>query len=405
MERASKFQGIIGYSVLNYLDKGLTFIIPFLILKKFDEQIYSELEYLISITLIVSSFLDLGLRTYFFYGFRKENDKETFLKLAKSLRWVLVFTYAIIGVVITALSGFNSFIFFCVIRILFLTFINLQASLYRIEDKPTNIFLFSSVLSLSIGVIILACSLLDKPYNLFLYSIPYMLFFLYIIVKNVYLIFFLPIQMDIRGTIALLKKGVKYGWPFIFMTGIMTLQNNFAKLYGYNHLSTQEFSTLAIIMRCFTIVLLAYTAAGAFYQKQIYTKGGGFLPDIYVRFQLAVLCGVALMFISIFVSNQIGILPYIPYNREFWIIFITYMILFNRAYIESFFGKYNKLHLLLYSVGISFFCFLIGMLVLSSFNILNLINLLVLLLFVEMANAITSVILYIYILRPMEKYE
>lgn len=403
MGRISKFQGIIWYSALNYFDKGLTFIIPFLILKNFNEGIYSKLEYLISITLIVSSFLDLGLRTYFFYGFRKENDKETFLKSAKSLRSVLIFIYAFIGIIITGLSGFYSFIFFCVVRILFLTFINLQASIYRIEDKPTNIFLFSSVLSLCIVVIVIACLLFNGPYNLLIYSIPYILFFVWIILKNFYL-FFSP-RLNILGTISLFKKGIKYGWPFIFTTGIITLQNNFAKLYGYNCLSTQEFTTLAIIMRCFTIVLLAYSAAGAFYQKQIYTREHGFLWDLYVKFQLAILGGIVLMFTFIFVSNKIGILPHIPYSKEFWIIFTTYIITFNRAYIEFFFGKYNKLSLLLSSVGIAFFCFLTGMFILSHFDILNLINLLLLLLFVEIANTTALVIFYIYALRPIEKYE
>lgn len=403
MGRLFKFQGIIWYSGLNYFDKGLTFIIPFLILKNFNEDIYSKLEYLISITLIVSSFLDLGLRTYFFYGFRKEKDKETFLKSSKSLKFILIFIYAITGIIITGLSGFNSFIFFCVVRILFLTFINLQASIYRIEDKPTDIFLFSSVLSICIVIIVIACMVFDKPYNLLIYSIPYILFFLWIILKNFYLFF--SSRVNILETITLFKKGIKYGWPFIFTTGIITLQNNFAKLYGYNSLSTQEFTTLAIILRCFTIVLLAYSAAGAFYQKQIYTREHGFLLDVYVKFQLAILCGIFLMFTFICVSNGIGILPYIPFSKEFWIIFTTYIITFNRAYIESFFGKYNKLHLLLYSVGIAFFCFLLGIFMLSHFNVLNLINLLVLLLVVEIVNAIVLVIFYIYALKPIEKYE
>lgn len=403
MEIRSRLQGIIWYSVLNYFDKGLTFIIPFLILKNFNEGIYSELEYLISITLVVSSFLDIGLKVYFFYGFRKKNDKETFLQSAKSLEFILIFIYAIIGIIVTILSGFDSFIFFCVVRILFLTFINLQASIYRIEDKPTNIFLFSSILSLCIIVIVMGCLVLNKPYNLLIYSIPYILFFLWIILKNLYLFF--SSRVNILETICLGKEGIRYGWPFIFTTGIITLQNHFAKLYGYNSLSSQEFTTLAIIMRCFTIVFLMYSAVGAFYHKQIYMRGHGFLWDIYVKFQLAILCGIFLMFTFIFISNETNILPHIPYSKEFWIIFTTHIIVFNRAYIESFFGKYNKIFLLLFSIGISFVCFLIGIFMLSHFNILNLINLLLLLLLVEIVYATALVILYVYIIKPIEKYE
>ena len=130
-----------------------------------------------------------------------------------------------------------------------------------------------------------------------------------------------------------------------------------------------------------------------------------FLWDIYVKFQLAILCGIFLMFTFIFISNETNILPHIPYSKEFWIIFTTHIIVFNRAYIESFFGKYNKIFLLLFSIGISFVCFLIGIFMLSHFNILNLINLLLLLLLVEIVYATALVILYVYIIKPIEKYE
>ena len=70
-----KLQNIYSYSVLNFLDKGLIFITPLLILKFFDDKVlYNTIEYIYSISAILVIFLDLGLKNYTFFYLKKSKN-------------------------------------------------------------------------------------------------------------------------------------------------------------------------------------------------------------------------------------------------------------------------------------------------------------------------------------------
>ena len=65
-------QNIYSYSVLNFIDKGLIFLTPLIILKFFDDKVlYNTIEYVYSISTILVIFFDLGLKNYIFFYLKK----------------------------------------------------------------------------------------------------------------------------------------------------------------------------------------------------------------------------------------------------------------------------------------------------------------------------------------------
>lgn len=393
-------QGLYLYTILNYIDKSLNFLIPFLVLKIIPTQgIYAELEYILSISIILSSFLDLGLRSYLFYGYKRAIDKQKFCVQSNDLLIIILSIYLILYATSIPIFGVNLTLFFCVIRSLFLTFINVKSSIFRLEDKPTTIFFYSSIVSILIALIIVISFFFKIKYNLFIYSLPYILFCIIIIYKLVER--FRTYYLELFTLMPIIKKSFLYSWP-LAVTLIMTaFQNNFAKLYGYNQLPVDEFESFAVFLRFFMLLLLAHTSAINYYTKAIYSGLDIFNYKIYLKYISIISMGLALMISSIFISNHYNLLHHINLNIDFYLVLLAYIFMMNRTFAEQYFGKYNKLKFVLFSSSFAFVTFLLIFGVFYFTTGISITKVLLSILISEFVNFLTIILGYKKIIKPL----
>lgn len=67
------------FNAFNSIDKFLVFIIPFLPLILFEDQLlYNKIEYIYSISLIIYIFTDAGIKNYSLVFFRRSTKKKNF---------------------------------------------------------------------------------------------------------------------------------------------------------------------------------------------------------------------------------------------------------------------------------------------------------------------------------------
>lgn len=381
--------GFLHYTVLNYIDKGLNFVIPFLILKSHFTTVYADVEYLISISLLLSSFSDLGLRQYLFYAYRDVKDGNQFCLEIDRLTYLLVGGYVILSLLIYFLTGLNNLLLYCLFRCIFLTFINVKGSVCRLKDKPTDVFKYSLSINVLITFVLVVFKYIDADFNLVSYASIYIMFAGFVLMKMFYLIY--EDRRLIYKILSLIRKSIYYAYPLILILIMTNIQNNIAKIYGYQKLSMDDFQSLAILLRCFTFLLLAHASVISYFSKYIYISVGGIKKADFFKYLYLILVAFVIMFSFILVSNYFLILGYISFNIEFYILLITYFCMMIRAYIEQYFGKFALLRYPTISTAISFLFFLIPFLCFDIFD-----NSLIALLSILMLSEIINMLMIIY---------
>lgn len=345
---------LVSYTVLNYIDKGLSFLIPFLILKfKFTCNSYSEVEYIISFSLIVSNFLDFGIKTYFFIGYKKSLDSAIYVKRNTDLLNLLIVMYLTVVLILLPICFINDMFFYILIRSILLMYINVKSSICRLEDRPSDALMISFFINISSVFLIVVFEILKIEYSVFYFTLPNLLYLIFVSVPNFNVI-------NRQKVICLFKfivNSLLYTWPLLVNLLIAGLQNNFAKIYGYNVLDQNEFQNLAVLLRYFTIPLLAHTSALNYYTKSIYVSLNKFDKKIYFRYLTIILFGYVAMFLFIIISNYTHWLPYVHFDKIIVILFFSSVLLLHRTFLEQYFGKYEKLIYVAFSSIFSFLVF------------------------------------------------
>jgi hypothetical protein len=393
--------GFLYYTTLNYIDKGLNFFCPFLFLKFQPGTVYADIEYLISISLLISSFSDIGLRQYLFYAYRNSNNRSEFCDEAHQESFILLSGYVILFLVMTALFSFSSVLMYGLLRGIFLTYINIESCICRLKDNPSKIFYYSILTNTSIITILLICIQIERTMLVWMYASIYIAFSCGVFIKAIEVWRKSGINCVLR-TFILLKKSLYYSFPLILVLIMAGIQNNIIKLYGYNKLSINEFESLAVLLRCFTFLLLAHTSIVNYFAKHIYTAIGGINRKELISYFIFIFSVYACMLILLLLSNNYSIIGRkIIFDNRFIILSITYLCMMTRAYIEQYFGKFAKLKYALLSMSISFgvcttlFSLWIGL----SGN--SIVLLLLILMFSELLNLTITISIYKNKISPL----
>lgn len=384
-------KNLLLYTILNYIDKFFNFLIPFIILK-LHGYVYSEIEYLISISLIFSSFTDLGLRQYSFYAYRHSSNNNLLLNQLEYTNQLLIIIYGIITL-IGFFSKINILIIYGIYKGIFQTFINIESSITRLRDNPNKV-LWINILVNNIIILILVLFYFAK---IKFQPIEYII--IYIVFSGLYVFkFILNLKnkiFKIRQLFNIIVSSLKYAYPSIIILCITGIENNIAKIYGYDYLPQETFKYLAILLRFFSIIILAHTSLIGFKSKHIYTSQDNIKKKDIKDQLIYVISAYLLMIILIYISNKLNLFNVrILFNNDFLIISVTYTCMIIRAFIEPYFAKHSRLYLLLIP-SLSSFIFII----LSLINFresLNLSLLLFIILCGELISTIIQLIIYKY---------
>lgn len=388
--------GLLKFVVLNYLDKGIAFVMPLLVLWLSDnKELYNDIEYVYSIAnILVFVFSIVSFSSFYYY--KESVDKGSFLRLyQKSSGIIMLLTVILTSVGMWIYKQFDAKITCALIlcitsRTLYMVYINNVSSYVRLIDKPSKILLYSIFINLiTIGVVYL-CFLLSIRV-----LIPY--FFVCFFVPFYYCILIIHENESVSGD--LVKKffieSLKYSWPIVVTCFIGAFVNNVGKLIAFNRMSVNDMYVFSYTLRISMIIQLAHSSIIAYFSKNIYLKG--YPKKIIIAYLLLLLVAIFGCLLFIHLCNLSEKL-YLPLNLTTFLIILYNFVFCCASFMELFFSRRKKNTNILIVTIISVLCFIA---LLSSLKIYSLRNIVICML----AYGIVRLVLYCLFILKIKKNE
>ena len=364
---SKKHKSLFKFVFLNYLDKGLSFILPLLILYLTSNiELYNNIEYIFSIASIIAVLVELGGRIYIFYAYTHDDSehREQLLENVKKSYLLLNSIYIAISfifIICNRLALANIVLYLIVIRSLFLFFINSYANFSRLKDKPQNVLYFSICINIiSILVIVLFYKQSDDniEYSLFLFFITQILFLIYL--SLIGLKHFN--QRNIKFTLKYIRKAFLFSWPVILNLLLITFINNYGKILVFNNFSDYEMYSFSYMLRISMIIQMAHSSIIAFYSKEVYLDSkkniNKKIYQTYILFLILAMLGCVSI---VLVINKLDIIPPIEVNSTTLFLILYVFFWCQYSYFEQYLGKYNRNRWILYisCFGLFVYCTLL----------------------------------------------
>ena len=336
---------LMVYTALNYVDKGLTFAVPVIVLYVFkDRGVYNEIEYVYSIATIVAILIELGVRNYFFYAYKEAGDRT---QLVRDVRGYFALQFALYTVLSTAVlivcwltgTGLTAVYVFIVIRSLYLYLVSYFAVYYRLVDTPSKVF----ALSISVSILTVALILVAQYY---LQSVSLVYFFvsqaLLVILAASYFVFS-HWEIGMRRLLNYVKASLAFSWPIIIHLFLIMFVNNYGKVYARNFLTEGEMFHLSFVQRAALIIQLAHVSAMGYFSKSLYVDAKNRLNvrifAVY-SFMLALSAVAAFVFLKLF--GMVMTMPEIKIDLVAWMLIVYTIVWCYASFFELYFGKMNK---------------------------------------------------------------
>ncbi len=351
-----KYKSLLYFISLNYIDKGLAFLLPLFVLY-FTKNIslYNDIEYIFSIANIMVVVLDLGGRAYMLYGYVNIQDKKKYLEGVKGFFYILNFFYILLVLAIlltcTLTSFINNIIFFISIRCLIVLFINYFSVYFRLLDKPQNILYISILInSLTILILFILNKFITNTNGVYYFFSVQMLFIVLVSIKEGKYIN----KSSILFSMDYLKKAIKYSWPVILNVLLITIMNNFGKIYIFQRFSKEEMYTFSYLLRISMVIQMAHVSISAYYSKKIYLDSTTKIDfRLYKFYSLFLFSTVLLCLMMIFVINTLNFLPKIDLGVTAIFLLLYVFIWCQQSYFEQYLNKTNRNKWILYISCIS----------------------------------------------------
>lgn len=340
----TKRKSLLYFSALNYVDKFISLISPLIILKLFhNNDLYNQVEYILSISIILGSLLDFGLSKYFFYGYRNDEDKNKFVKEIETgylIMFALQTAIVVIALIIYPFASYEIIIVWsCIlIRGIFLAFTNFKLNIYRLTDNAAKIFYISIPVSI-ISIIILVAAYHHSK-NVGFYFMGIFIFELLYIIYHFRNFKQRSISWDtMKG---LMVSSFKFAWPTVINTFVLSYVLNYGKIYAYNYMSKDNMTTLALMQRFMVVTLLAHSSAAAFFTKEIFAEGEIVLGWKLVRSYTEIMIGSIVMLVAgVWVNNFFHFVTQVQLNATFFLLLAFYVSNCYSAFIGTYFSVLN----------------------------------------------------------------
>lgn len=331
------------YAIFNYIDKGISLIIPLTILKLFNDlEYYNSIEYILSSSIILSTVLDLGLSSYYFFGYRNEEEKVLYVKKIEQCYSFLFFIEFIIIIIFLVYYGVNKnenlMFFICImIRSVFVSFSTFKLNTYRLTNSPHRIFL----ITIPVNLVAFLIFILGYNYSsgVIWYFSGLLIFELLFLFRSIY-----SNKMFLFKDIAIiLKKGMLYSWPVIINVFVLNYLMNYGKIYAFSHMSTYEMTNISLIQRFMIIITLAHSSAASFYLKQIYDQKKLKIDNkIMKSYNLMIIGAIFIMIFAVLLNNYFNFIGHINFNIQFVFLLIFYILNSYSAFFGTYFSVLNK---------------------------------------------------------------
>ncbi len=342
---------LIFFIILNYLDKGIAFLLPLLVLFICgDKTIYNKIEYVYSIAGIVIVFFNLSnLGGFYFY--KESKDRKHFLELyQKACSIMLLFMVAVmllVAFVWNVLDNQITLLLSCCLsaRLSFLLFINNDSVFYRLIDKAYKILLYSIFINIVSIILVVVFFYLKKdliaPYFITGLIIPVILSIKVLTKKD---------NINLHEVLVYYKDTFFYAWPILITTFLGMFVNNFGKIFAFNTMSPDDMYSFSYTLRISLIIQLAHSSIMAYYSKRIFLHGYSF--RLVVGYLLFISSCIILCFIALVLLNKMEVF-HINITWSTLILFLYTYIFCAASFAGDFFSRRNLNRLTLYATLIA----------------------------------------------------
>lgn len=362
-------KNLMWFTLLSYIDKGLAFILPLLVLYLFnDKDAYNELEYAYSIANIGVYLFSVG-SMYSFYGYREAEEKTQYIKSYLSISSISILLTAIISIALLCMrpeiGKEISFIVYVLIaaRLMLLLFVNFFSAYYRLIDQPSRILIYTIAISCII-VLSLGISYIHSIDLLYSFALPELF------VPIIVCLYFILNQkvVSFHCIFNYYKKSIIFAWPLLLNCFLGLGISNFGKIYAFNYMTSDDMYVFSYTMRISMVIGMAHTSILAFYSKNIYTNK--FTKGIALKYILFLTTSAFLSFLLIIALN--GFLPQkLPIDTTMLIIFIYNVVFYAGSFCEAFYGRENRNEMILLFSALSASVFIVLILLTDNMTLLS----------------------------------
>ncbi len=339
---------LLRYILLSYLDKGIIFLVPLIVLNLFlSKEEYIVVEYIYSFSIIIIPFLDLGINGYIFYGYRERNySKRVLVDLIKVFEKLFI-VLSILGLLLILFNRtvflIDDYLELIIIRSLYVMSFGFITSLFRLLNTPEKslyISLIFSSITIS-GLLICYFTNIDFDINyVFLGQIMFVIaLFVRVLIKQK------SVNINIGFVWSYIKKSLLYSWPSILQVFVLMYIANYGKLNILKKLSTEEGVILSISQRYAFLIQIMHTSILAFVIKKIFEEE---TLSINKKTFLTYSILIVLSSLAVFVLINANILYSFPelslmkYLKIILLIIFYTLIWCLYSYFEIFFSRENK---------------------------------------------------------------
>lgn len=334
----------IVYGITNIIDKFLLFIIPFFILKFYNDQInYNLIEYIYSFAVIFAVALDLGIKnfTLFFLKKSKKFRKDLFNVEKNFIFYFFIFSFINILIAIMIYIFFEKyyFIIFILLRITYLILLNFYKIFYRANDKPTKIFLVSILNSFLSLCLIITSKIFG--YNLLIcFFLAQFLFIFFFLIYKYYQKKF--IFNNLNKKISFYKKSLSFSLPLILSILFFNFAMNFGKIYSFNYLSNSEMTVISTIQRILLVMTMFHAIFVGYFQKRIYLTKDHLIEKKILFNYLYLLLSISIFFLF-FIEKISFILSGITTDKIVYFLLIFQTLIWCIAsFMDNYLTKRNE---------------------------------------------------------------
>jgi len=361
-----RFNNLFYFSFFNIIDKFFIFFFPFYIyFLTNDKTLYNDIEYIFSISPLLIIFFELGIKNYFFYGYKITKDRNQFISSIQSLFNLMILFYSMILIIVLSLDFDSTFLSaFILIKIIQTMVMTFYFSYFRIIDKPSKIFSFSIPFNMLLYIFVYF--LFSKNYVINIQSVNYIPFVALICFN----LFFLQKPSHFLKKSKLIKRSLLYSWPIMLNLLFMAFINQFGKIYAFNFLIEDEMFELSLVQRIASIILLTHTSIMGFFTKTLFlSKNNVFHKKIFLFYSLAITLSATIL---VFIASLANSMNLFEINMKLLILFVAGTVLWcYNSYFEIYFNSNNRNRYVPVITCIAFIMYMIIFLLSDEISILR----------------------------------
>jgi len=336
---SKRFHSLPVYSLMIMADKGLSFLVPLVFLFVYHSTVmYSKMEYVFSVAMMILPIADLGLRSYMFYFYKESSEHEKSIAALNETISLLVSFYALLCLA-SLFLGFAWIGWMILARMAFQLLNTYLNNHYRLIDLSSFCSIFSCGTLVFVAIVLLLQGQTAIQYGVQTYHI-----LIFASTVLALLVLFPPkINRAVLGRVAsLLLQSIKFSWPIILNVWTVTAVGNFAKIYIYHHFSTDDMAMFSFVQRLSYVIVLVHVAIQGYYAKKVYMGTEKEIMKIFTFYSLFIVTLSVLMAAANWVAvNYFSVK--VSFDPMVSILIIMYSMFWCfSAFIEAIFGRMNK---------------------------------------------------------------